>query len=111
MLIDLVEDFLKKNGQTSFKDLVINLNVSMDKLGDFYNELTLDRRFKSLEDNVWDLRERYCFEEIHIDYNDEYEMDEFDSDDILDDEDTDKAISEDDLKKILTVEIEEDTKQ
>ena len=34
-------------------------------IGRFYSDLLLDGRFLVLDDNVWDLRERYTFEKSH----------------------------------------------
>ena len=42
------------------------------KVAYFYTQLTLDGRFVTLGENVWDLRERHEFEKVHIDMNDVY---------------------------------------
>jgi len=41
-------------------------------IGQFYTNLSLDGRFVTLGENVWDLRERQEYEKVHIDMNDVY---------------------------------------
>ena len=41
-------------------------------IGQFYTNLSLDGRFVTLGENVWDLRERHTFDKVHIDMNDVY---------------------------------------
>ena len=47
----------------------------------FYTDLTLDGRFVIKEDNTWVLREHELFENIHIDMNEVYDLDNFRDDD------------------------------
>ena len=41
-------------------------------IGQFYTNLSLDGRFVTLGENVWDLRERQEYEKVHIDMKDVY---------------------------------------
>ncbi len=54
-----------------WKEVVLKMEYSETeanrKLVQFYNNIMLDNRFVSVEQNKWDLRERRKFEEIHID--------------------------------------------
>ena len=58
------------------------------KKASFYSELMLDSRFASLKGNVWDLRSRRKFEEVHavtdVDDEDEEEVEETSDEDELD---------------------------
>ncbi len=61
--------------------------VSNDKIGQFYNDLSLDSRFVSLKDNRWDLKSRRTFDETHVDIAEiEVEDDEEEEKDINDEE-------------------------
>lgn len=51
----------------------------------FYTNITLDGRMITLGENIWDLRSRHKFEEVHIDMNDIYSDDETDPEDDEDD--------------------------
>lgn len=42
----------------------------------FYTDMTLDGRFVLKENNTWTLREHEHFENVHIDMNDVYSMDD-----------------------------------
>ena len=44
----------------------------VNRVSYFYTQLTLDGRFVTLGENVWDLRERQEYEKVHIDMNDVY---------------------------------------
>ena len=61
--------------------------ASMDRIGQFYNDLSLDSRFVSLKDNKWDLTERRTYDETHID------IDELNVDD--DEEESEENLEED----------------
>jgi len=63
------------------------------RMGKFYTNLFMDGRFITLGDNVWDLRDRYTFDRVHIDMNDVYHDD--DESEIIVDVDTDEIIDED----------------
>lgn len=47
-----------------------------DLISGFYTDLSLDGRFITLGDNVWDLRENHSFDKVHIDMNDIYSDEE-----------------------------------
>ncbi len=49
----------------------------MDRASRFYTDLTLDGRFVIKENNTWALREHEKFEDIHIDMNEVYSLDEY----------------------------------
>lgn len=55
----------------------------------FYTNVTLDGRFITLGENLWDLRERHLFSEVHIDMNDIYSDDDDDDAEVDDEEDND----------------------
>lgn len=57
----------------------------------FYTDLTLDGRFVIKEGNTWVLREHELFENIHIDMNEVYDLDNY-----KDEDETDKVKSSDD---------------
>ena len=57
----------------------------------FYTDLTLDGRFVIKEGNTWVLREHELFENIHIDMNEVYDLDNY-----KDEDETDKVTSSDD---------------
>ena len=72
----------------------------------FYTQLTLDGRFVTLGENVWDLRIRHTFDKVHIDMNEVYSEDEEelefipeDDDDIKDDVDRLTSEDEDDYEE------------
>ncbi len=73
----------------AFADLVKiiadKLSMSDDevkrRISRFYTNLSLDGRFVTLGENVWDLRSRHTFDCVHIDMNDVYKDDEEDEED------------------------------
>ncbi len=52
-------------------------NELIDRASRFYTDLTLDGRFVIKENNTWALREHEKFEDIHIDMNEVYSLDEY----------------------------------
>ena len=49
----------------------------LDRISEFYTNLSLDGRFVTLGDNEWDLRSHQTYDKVHIDMNDVYsDMDE-----------------------------------
>ena len=130
---DLTEMILKEskksmNTPSIFKKICNLLELSdedyQNKIGDYYTSLTTDKRFVHLENADWDLRDRHKVE--IIDYDDEDEDEEIDSeddednfesddnneenenieDDVLDDESLDTDDDLDDLSIIEDEEIE-----
>lgn len=77
---------------------------SKRRMGKFYTNLFMDGRFITLGDNVWDLRDRYTFDRVHIDMNDVYHDDDdeteiivdADNDEIVNDEENDEMDYEED---------------
>lgn len=84
------------------------------EIEDFFEMLTLDKRFIMLEDGSWDLRDRHSQnivieddEDIDIELDDEKEEIEEEDEDIFSDEETDDD-TEDDLKDLVIID-DEDT--
>ncbi len=86
-----------------------------DKIADFFEMLTLDKRFIMLDDGSWDLKERHVQkiiieedeEDVGLDEIEESpEVDEEEEEIFYDEEETDD--SEDDLKDLVVIDEEED---
>lgn len=99
----LSENKKSMNTPTIFKKICDLLELSeeeyMDKIGDYYTSLTIDKRFVLLENHEWDLRERHAIELV-IDEEDEEEDEEISSeedDEIEEDVDDEEISSEDEL--------------
>ena len=79
--------------QKLWEEVSKKTGASIDRIADFYSDLTLDSRFAQLKENKWDLVERRKYEESHIDISkielgeDEPEEGENSEDDNLLDED------------------------
>lgn len=98
---------------------LINLSTAAieDKIGDFFEMLTLDKRFIMLDDGTWDLRTRHAQNIVIEEDEEELSPEEIDEDatfeeeteedDIFYDEDSDDD-SEDDLKDLVIINDEED---
>lgn len=64
----------KKKKEVSFSKLWDEVSQTMgftvsqaeNKIANFYSEMMLDKRFVSLPENMWDLRQRHKYEEVHI---------------------------------------------
>ena len=106
-----------------FKEICDLLELSEEsyknEIGDFYTSLTTDKRFVSLENALWDLRDRHAIniefseddededeeseeeEDIEEEKEDENELDEIDEDLDVDDDDMDELsiVSEDELEE------------
>ncbi len=85
-----------------------------DKIGDFFEMLTLDKRFIMLEDGSWDLKSRHAQEIVMDEEEDDASLEEIESDedeeeedDIFYDEDDDDT-ADDDLKDLVVIDEEED---
>ncbi|MDR1782115.1 MAG: DNA-directed RNA polymerase subunit delta [Bacilli bacterium] len=89
-------DFIKN-------DLSLSDDEADDLISSFYTDLSLDSRFITLGENVWDLRENNSFDKVHIDMNDIYANSDDDviesEDGIITKEDTDEVLFEDDEPK------------
>lgn len=78
----------ENNGPISFKDLVsevasrlaMNEEELNKRISRFYTNLSLDGRFVTLGENVWDLRNRHTFDKVKIDMKDVYKDPDEDED-------------------------------
>lgn len=112
----------EKNKQMKIIDLfneigkLIKLPASVieDKIADFFEILTLDKRFIMLDDGSWDLKSRHVQkiiideeeEDIAVDEIEDIEETEEDSDIFYDEEEDND--SEDDLKDLVVIDEEEE---
>ena len=118
----LTENKSSMNTPTIFKKICDLLGYSeeeyMDKIGDFYTSLTIDKRFVLLENHEWDLRERHAVELVldDEDADDEEAIEEENEEEVLDEEVEDDMISsedeldtdDDDLDDLTVISDEED---
>jgi DNA-directed RNA polymerase subunit delta len=83
--VDTAYDIVVKNGAelpfaTLWNNVCEELGLTQEdrvaRVSYFYTQLTLDGRFVTLGENVWDLRIRHTFDEVHIDMNEVYSVDE-----------------------------------
>ncbi len=123
--IILKEENEKMKINVLFKKVCDALNLSEkefeDKIADFFELLTTDKRFIMLEDGSWDLKELHITEVIIDDEDDdtiipeteeaENETDaieEENEDDIFYDTDTDDDLPDDDLEDLMVIDVDED---
>lgn len=116
----LTENKTSMNTPTIFKKICDLLELSeeeyMDKIGDYYTSLTIDKRFVLLENHEWDLRERHAVELVIDEDDEEDETISEDEEDISEDEEiTEEEISsedeldtDDDLDDLTVIDDEED---
>ena len=117
----LTENKSSMNTPTIFRKICDLLGYSeeeyMDKIGDFYTSLTIDKRFVLLENHEWDLRERHAVELVlDEDEDDEEALEEENEEEVLDEEVEDDMISsedeldtdDDDLDDLTVISDEED---
>ena len=117
----LTENKSSMNTPTIFKKICDLHGYSeeeyMDKIGDFYTSLTIDKRFVLLENHEWDLRERHAVELVlDEDEDDEEALEEENEEEVLDEEVEDDMISsedeldtdDDDLDDLTVISDEED---
>ena len=97
-------------------------NIFEEKIADFFELLTTDKRFIMLEDGYWDLREHHNpkvvvddedEEETILDENedeleDELEEEEENEDDIFYDTDVDDDLPDDDLEDLVVIDMDEE---
>ena len=83
--VDTAYDIVVKNGAelpfaTLWNNVCEELGLTQEdrvaRVSYFYTQLTLDGRFVTLGENVWDLRIRHTFDKVHIDMNEVYSEDE-----------------------------------
>lgn len=97
-------DYLVKcGGERTFAEIwnhvveTLEIEDPNSRISAFYTNLTLDGRFVTLGENVWDLRTRQKFEKVHIDMKDVYaEIDSNTDDSDAGDEDENENNDEDD---------------
>lgn len=109
--LDVAYDImLKATGPMNFQNLWNEICLvqgyseeeASNRMAKFYTNLFMDGRFITLGDNIWDLRDSYTFDKVHIDMNDVYhdedeeEIVDEDEEESLDDEDDDDDDDEDD---------------
>lgn len=101
-MTDVAHTILEQSKQSiSFKDLWNQVRVELGlndtqaakKMSQFYTNLTLDGRFLSQKDNMWDLKKRFKFEETYVDTS-AIEIDESDVDDEFKDEEEEEEPAE-----------------
>ena len=113
--VDTAYDIVVKNGTelpfaTLWNNVCEELGLTQEdrvaRVSYFYTQLTLDGRFVTLGENVWDLRIRHTFDKVNIDMNEVYSEDEEelefipeDDDDIKDDVDRLTSEDEDDYEE------------
>lgn len=102
-----------------FKQISILLELSdeqyKNEIGDFYTSLTTDKRFISLENALWDLRDRHAIkiefneeeDEEELDDEEEVEEEELDDEDDIDSMDNDLDDDMDDLSIVSDEEMDE----
>jgi len=74
----------------------LSKEVADKKVARFYTNLSLDGRFANLGNNMWDLRSRHAFAQVHIDLKDVYaDLDTRDTGD------SDEVQEEQEYKKLL----------
>jgi DNA-directed RNA polymerase subunit delta len=94
--VDTAYDIVVKNGAelpfaTLWNNVCEELGLTQEdrvaRVSYFYTQLTLDGRFVTLGENVWDLRIRHTFDKVHIDMNEVYSEDEEELEFIPEDDD------------------------
>ena len=87
-----------------------NENDYVDKIGDYYTSLTLDKRFVLLDSHEWDLRERHAvLLDVDDEEDEEIESEEETEEDALEEtevDDIDADIDDDDLDDMSIVDDE-----
>lgn len=95
---------------------LIDLSESeiLDNIGDFFEMLTLDKRFIMLDDGSWDLKDRHVQEIVIEEEEDDISVEEIDEEDEPDDEENifydeeNDDDEEDDLKDLVVMDEEEE---
>ena len=74
--VDTAYELVVKNGESVpfatlwngvCEELGLTEEDRVNRVAYFYTQLTLDGRFVTLGENVWDLRIRHTFDKVHID--------------------------------------------
>lgn len=107
-MLAVAYDVLKENGKPlPFNELLDKVaeelgfseQEKMDKMAQFYTNLSLDGKFVVLQDNHWDLRERVSFDKVHIDMNEAYNDIDEEDEDKSEIDDTTSLLGEDEQKE------------
>ena len=92
-----------------FKNICDLLELSEEdykkEIGDFYTSLTTDKRFVSLDNALWDLRDRHA---INIEFTEDDDEDEEEVDEDEDEEEEMDDESEDDLDESIEDDVVDD---
>lgn len=116
----LTENKKSMNTPTIFKKICDLLEFSeeeyMDKIGDYYTSLTIDKRFVLLENHEWDLRERHAVELVIDEEEEEEESLSDEEEEMLEEDIDDEEISsedeldtdDDDLDDLTVIDEEEE---
>lgn len=98
--------------------LELNEDEFAAKIADFYTSLTTDKRFLSLEDGNWDLKERHSTKVVIDDDDDmDIEVEDTTEDIIDDDEDTtidydaNEDYEDDDLEDLVVIDTDENEEE
>ncbi len=109
-IIDLFSEIGKLTG--------LNETAIEDKIGDFFEMLTLDKRFIMLDDGSWDLKERHAQKEMILDDEEEDASEDIEEDleDELEEEEEDEIFyddeeedTDDDLKDLVVINEDEES--
>ncbi len=114
--LDVAHEYLlRKNSQVGFLELWEEVcrvqgyeTTDTDRKSKFYTNLFMDVRFITLGDNIWDLRDNYTFDRVHIDMNDVYHNEEDDEEEISEEESLDDEDEEDELDEDEDDSLDED---
>ena len=117
--LDIAYELISGRGEAvSFKEIweeVVRVQeydeaAAARMIGQFYTNLSMDGRFVTLGENVWDLRNRHTFEKVHIDMNDVYRDVETSSDEEVDEEEAEynKLLDEEDHRDEYDEETDEE---
>ncbi len=80
-----------------WEEVIKITHVPNDRIGQFYNDISLDSRFVALKDNKWDLKERRTYNETHIDIAElEVDDDEEEEEEGENEEEEELPVSEED---------------
>lgn len=64
--------------------------IAARKAGQFYTNLMLDGRFARLENNLWDLKSRHVYDDVHAEMDDYYSSEVDTADDDIEEQEEEK---------------------
>lgn len=89
--------------------LELNENEFEDKIADFFELLTTDKRFIMLEDGSWDLKELHNPKVIIEEEEDDTPIEEEENEDnIFYDSDNDDDLPDDDLEDLVVIDVDDE---